>query len=263
MTDHTSLPQPDPVQQLAELAYYQLVHTLTGLLPSSLADTPEALAVRNQAAIARVAAMLPVNSDEADLAAHCVAARAQAEEIMRLLRVHADDIGLVLKLNAQYALMERTALADRAQLLRLQTARQKREKSPAACDQDNWAQHIAQQTLQKALDGPPLTPIAAPAPPEPTPAAQPDSLPPEPELRAAPPPTDAAILQSADEQLVDLAQEAERYAIIYPRRAQQIRRLGGSPPDCDFGPPDDDLVHAIVTGTSPALRALDTPAAAV
>ena len=57
--------------------------------------------------------------------------------------------------------------------------------------------------------------------------------------------------------------EAERYAIIYPRRAALIRRLGGLPEDCDFGPPDDALVQAVISSTSPKLRALDrspTPA---
>jgi hypothetical protein len=61
---------------------------------------------------------------------------------------------------------------------------------------------------------------------------------------------------------VDLAAEAERYAVIYPRRARLIRRLGGLPADCDFGPPEPELVHAIVTGSGPALRALDGAAVA-
>jgi hypothetical protein len=59
----------------------------------------------------------------------------------------------------------------------------------------------------------------------------------------------------------DLAAEADYYAIVYPNRAQPIRRCGGLPPDYDFGPPDEDLVRAIVTGASPVLRALDGPAA--
>ena len=39
-----------------------------------------------------------------------------------------------------------------------------------------------------------------------------------------------------------------------PRR---IRSLGGLPQPCDFGPPPPELVDAIVTGTSPTLRALE------
>jgi hypothetical protein len=60
----------------------------------------------------------------------------------------------------------------------------------------------------------------------------------------------------------DPVAEADQYAIIYPRRAALIRSLGGLPARCDFGAPPAELVHAIVTGTSPALRALDSPAEA-
>jgi len=56
---------------------------------------------------------------------------------------------------------------------------------------------------------------------------------------------------------VDIVAEAEQYALIYPERAARIRALGGLPRPCDFGPPSPELVHAIVTGTSPILRALD------
>jgi hypothetical protein len=39
-----------------------------------------------------------------------------------------------------------------------------------------------------------------------------------------------------------------------------IRATGGLPDKLDFGPPSPELVQAIVTGTSPALRALDPQA---
>jgi hypothetical protein len=102
---------PHPAIDLATPLYYQLVYTLTDLLPPPLDDTPEALCTRNHAAIAKVAALLPVNANEADLAAQCIAARAQAEDVLRLLRQHADDIGLVMRLNAQYGSMVRTSLS--------------------------------------------------------------------------------------------------------------------------------------------------------
>jgi hypothetical protein len=62
-----------------------------------------------------------------------------------------------------------------------------------------------------------------------------------------------------DEPPRHLPTEAEHYALVYPRRAREIRHHGGLPPDCSFGPPDDDLVRAIVNGRSPTLRALDGP----
>ena len=279
----SDLHQPDPTQQLSHHAYYQLVHTLCGLLPAPLADTPEALLTRNQAAIAKIAALAPVNADEADIATHCVAARAQAEDILRLLRCHAGDIQIVMRLNAQFALMERTAVSLRNQLLRLQTARQKREANAEAAGADEWATYIAARKLQSALDQrqpPPAQPQAEhamPAPPAEPPApaaasAAPTAQPAVPSAReAASPPAPIAaspprhrrrIAAETDDLPRDLAAEADHYANVHPRRASSIRRYGGLPPNCDFGPPDDDLIRAIVTGTSPALRALDTPAAA-
>ena len=97
---------PHPAIDLSTHLYYQLVYTLTDLLPPPLDDSPEALYTRNHAAIGKVAALLPVNANEADLAAQCIAAqciaaRAQAEDILRLLRENADDLALVMRLNAQ------------------------------------------------------------------------------------------------------------------------------------------------------------------
>ena len=93
----------DPTDRHHHHAYYQLIHTLCAYLPPPLDDTPEALLIRNQAAVAKVAAMAPVNADEADIAAHCVGAREMANDVRRLIGVHADDIKLVMKLIAQYA----------------------------------------------------------------------------------------------------------------------------------------------------------------
>ena len=53
--------------------------------------------------------------------------------------------------------------------------------------------------------------------------------------------------------------EAEQYAVIYPKRAALIRANRGLPPRLDFGPPEPELVAAIVSGTSPILQALDVP----
>jgi hypothetical protein len=295
--------QPDLIQLLAHHAYYQLIHTLFSVLPPPLADTEEAMIARNDAAIAKVAALAPVNADEADIAAHCIAARAQAEDVLRLIRVHAGDVQIVMKLHAQYALMERTAASVRTLLQRLQTARRKREpdSNPAAADE--LARYIAARTMRQVLDQglapavpvsdhpapplsgePPAIPVVA-VPIAPPPAqflpTRASSTPPVPAaiqaaLAAAPPPPPAPASDAAPPRRHrahtttwagapprDLAAEADYYAIVYPDRARLIRRYGGLPPDCKFGPPDDDLVHAIVTGSSPVLRALDSPVAAV
>ncbi|WP_158923309.1 hypothetical protein [Acidisphaera sp. S103] len=139
--------QPPQTIDLATHLYYQLVYTLTDLLPPPLDDTPAALRTRNHAAIAKVAALLPVNANEADLAAQCIAARAQAEEMLRLIRQNADDIQLVMRLNAQYGSMVRTSLSAHARLMRVQAVRQKREAIEGAANQDAWAQHIAERSM--------------------------------------------------------------------------------------------------------------------
>src|SRR5471030_647308 len=162
---------PHPALDLSTPLYYQLVYTLTGLLPPPLDDTQEALSTRNHAAIAKVAALLPVNANEADLAAHCIAARAQAEDVLRLLRQHADDIGLVMRLNAQYGSMVRTSLSVHGRLMRVQALRQKREAIDGAANEDAWTLHVAERSMLGLVDpdaapleaaGPKAAPVAAP-----------------------------------------------------------------------------------------------------
>ena len=144
--------QLHPATGLSTPLYYQLTYTLTDLLPPPLDDTQEGLRARNHAAIAKVAALLPVNANELDLAAQCIAARAQAEDILRLLRQHAADIALVLRLNAQYASMVRTSLSVLGRLMRVQALRQKREAIEGAASEDAWALHTTEQSMLKVAD---------------------------------------------------------------------------------------------------------------
>src|SRR5471030_67579 len=163
---------PHPPIDLATPLYYQLVYTLTDLLPPPLDDTQEALHSRNHAAIAKVAALLPVNANEADLAAQCIAARGQAEEMLRLLRQNSDDIGLVMRLNAQYGSMVRTSLSVHGRLMRVQALRHKREAIDGAANQDAWALHVAERLMLAVVDPdageleaawPGVAPVEAPA----------------------------------------------------------------------------------------------------
>jgi hypothetical protein len=147
----TSTP-PHPAINLANDLYRQLVYTLTDLLPPPLDGSPGALRARNHAAIAKVAALLPVNANEIDLAAQCIAARAQAEDILRLLRENAHDIALVMRLNAQYTSMMRMSLSVHAHLMRAQAVRQKREAIDGAANQDAWTQHVAEQSMLEVAD---------------------------------------------------------------------------------------------------------------
>jgi hypothetical protein len=162
-----TLSPPHPPIDHTKHLYHQLVYTLTGLLPPPLDDTPAALRTRNLAAIAKVAALLPVNANEADLAAQCIAARAQAEEMLRLLRQHADDIGLVMRLNAQYGSMVRTSLSVHGRLMRVQALRQKRETIDGAANEDAWTLHVAERSMLRVVD-PAARPLEAARPTAPT-----------------------------------------------------------------------------------------------
>jgi len=122
------------------------------LLPPPLDNSPAALRARNLAAIAKVAALLPVGANEIDLAAQCIAARAQAEEMLRMVRVYADDIGLVMRLNAQYSSALRTSLSVHGRLMRVQAVRQKREAIDGAATRDAWTQHTAERSMLIVVD---------------------------------------------------------------------------------------------------------------
>src|SRR4051812_32307533 len=130
--------QPDLSLLLPRSTYWLLLHELQGSLPPPASEAPEALAHRNQAAIAAIAAMLPVNADEASIAAPCVAAHAQALDCLPLARQPPDDPATILKCNAQSASMMRQANATRALLARVQAARRRRDADAAACEQDAW-----------------------------------------------------------------------------------------------------------------------------
>jgi len=294
-----NITQPIPLLALPAQAYYQLIHSLTRGLPPPVADTPDALLARNQAAVDKVAAMMPTNADEADLAAQCVACRAQAEDVLRLIRLHDGDTRLVTKLDAQYIALVRTSTAVRRELRQVQAVRYKREANGASLKADESTQYIATRLMQQALEASPVvaTPGAEPGAaaqralaPEPVPVGQPPAgalaTAPPPAV-APPPPVSAPVAEAqpaptapepargplrprgtaapeeADDPPRDLPTEADRYALTYPRRAREIRRHGGLPPDCSFGPPDDEVVQALIAGSSPTLRALDDmPAAA-
>jgi hypothetical protein len=127
-------------------------------------------------------------------------------------------------------------------LLRVQAERRKRETDNAATDRAAWTEHCAIGLMADALGRAPLAAMEEPPPaPDPVREAEPQ----------------------ADPQ-ADIAAEADFYAAVHPQRAARIRVLGGLPEtamprlDPAIGPPSPELVHAIVTGTSPVLEALGT-----
>jgi hypothetical protein len=214
---------------LARDIYYQIVHTLRGLLPP-VTSAPEDEIRRDRATIAHVACLLPANAEEANLAAQYVAAGAQALHCQRIANQYRADAPFQLKCYAQSASMMRQARSWRALLSRVQAERIKREADTAARDAAAETEHRAIGLMADALAH--TAPASAPPEPasEPTPATSPQ-------------PTPIA--------------EAEDYALHHRKRAALIRRLGRLPRKLNVGPLPRELVHAIVTGTTPILRALD------
>ena len=238
--DHYPAAEPaDLTLQLPRDMYYHLIHTLCAALPPPVPDTPENRVCRDNAIMAQIASLLPANADEANLAAQYVAANAQAMECIRRAQVHEADASLAMKWVALSTGMMRQAHSARRLLERVQAARQKREANAAATDQAAWIEHCALGLMADALGRVPAASVA-------------EAPPPAPPAREAPEP---------DDKFRKLT-EAEQYAVIYPRRAALIRSLGGLPGKPDFDPIPPALVHAIVTGDSPTLRALDVPAEA-
>lgn len=126
-----------------------LMHTLIAPLPPPIEGTREATLVRNHVVIARIAALALVSASEAELAAQCISARAQAENMPRLIRLHADGITIVIELNAQYAAMIRASLATHNRRIR-ETAR-------GAADPGERSLHIAARVMLEALPAEPKT----------------------------------------------------------------------------------------------------------
>jgi len=222
MEPHPEPHLPDLIAQLPRDAFYQTIHTLRATMPP-VSDTPEDLVRRDNAAIARVAALRPANADEADLAARYVAAGVHAMQCLRLALKYHGSGEFVVKCNAQAASMMRQERATRALLARVQAERQKREKDSVANDRVTQAEHrVIGQMTQAIAETPRI-----------------------------------AKLEGAT---VDVAVEADRYALTHRKRAALIRTLGRLPDKLDFGPMSPELVRAIVTGTSAVLRALDKTA---
>ena len=67
-------------------------------------------------------------------------------------RQHANDIGLVIRLNAQYGSMVRTSLSVHGRLMRVQALRHKREKIDSAVSEDAWARHVAERSMLEVVD---------------------------------------------------------------------------------------------------------------
>jgi hypothetical protein len=206
---------------------------LCAQLPPPAIDTPEARAIRDDLAMAAVAALLPENAFEAELAVQIVSANAHAKDCFRSIHQPGMALADQRRCRAQASTMMRDAQSGVRTLLRIQAVREKAETAmhPGAMERAGWWFRDASVPL-----------------PEPAPAA---AEAPQPEPVAAPPEPEQ------DDDAFSKVSEEEQYALIYPDRAALIRAHGGLPPRVSFGPPGRELVDLIVKSSSPILRALD------
>src|ERR1700731_1869941 len=134
------------------------IRNTTAGKPRRAASSPK------RSSITRIAAPIPANAAEADLAALFVAASEQWKDCLRLAQLSETTPERALKCRAQALSMMREAKSALRLLLKLQEAREKREADNAA-----WTEHCAIGLMAEALSPQPAM-RAPPAPCEPAPA---------------------------------------------------------------------------------------------
>jgi hypothetical protein len=65
------------------------------------------------------------------------------------------------------------------------------------------------------------------------------------------PAPDPSPTQPKSEPEPDIDAEVRLYAALYPDRVARIREAGGLPPRLDFGPPEPEIVAALLRGVVP------------
>ena len=184
------------------------------------------------------ASLLPGNADEAHLAARVAAADAYAMDCLRLAH-DCRAAPMLFPMHRPGRLHDREAHGARAQLMRIQAERRKREADNATRDQAAWIEHCAIGLMMQAQPG--AAPVVMPDPPPPPPRPRTGAgrrTPHRPGRRGRP--------------VRDHVSAACRAHPCpgRPAAAARFRRASA------------ELVRAIIAGDSPGLRALDAGAVA-
>jgi hypothetical protein len=259
--------EPNPELKRQRALYLAAASTLRTLLPKPDPDTPEERDRCGGVALAKVAALVPANMVEVDLAAYHVGAMARVAACHHEAN-YTTDPKRVAQLMAQAASFGREARGYIGKLFSAQAVRIKREAKPTGADDAAFAEHCQQGMLTAAWAALPPEPErpAAPA----TAAAAAGSgvtgsgaagsgdvvtLVPRPK---APPPRDYSEWSDEEKRLDRLRAEADRWTIYNTLQARRIREHGGAPPDADFEIPRPELLAAILAGKGDLFRLCDT-----
>jgi hypothetical protein len=210
------MPFDTPPTNPAGANYREYFAELCRELPPVPDEDLEARAARQNSAMDAVVALHPENAFETRLAVRIVSTDAHAADALRAAALAAGDAEKVRQCRAQAASMARHSDAALRALLRIQTTREKQEAAmhPAAMARAGyWFKEVS-------VPGPDPDPGPSPT--------QPKSEP-EPDIDA----------------------EVRLYAALYPDRVARIRAAGGLPPRLDFGPPEPEIVAALLRGAVP------------
>ena len=218
-----------PIPNVPDSLARQIYADLLTYLPLPPDDTPEARLNRDSRAMAAIAALIPENAAEAEIAITAIATDFHAKHTLAAASQPNLTIDARKNLCAMTASMSRQSQNALRTLRLMQAERRKLENAlyPAAMERSgHW---FKDASLMVA--GP--SPVAIPPPTEPT-----GELP---------------------RQALARMDAAEQFAARHPSQAAAIRAHGGIPPNCGFTPPDPKLVAFIVASKSPLLRELDQP----
>ena len=216
-----------PIPNVPDSLARQIYADLLKYLPLPPDDTPEARLNRDSRAMAAIAALIPENAAEAEIAITAIATDFHAKHALAAASQPNLTIDALKNLLGMTASMSRQSQNALRTLRLMQAERRKLENAlyPAAMERSgHWFKDASQMVA-----GP--SPVAIPPPTEPT-----GELP---------------------RRALERMDAAEQFAARHPSRAAAIRAHGGIPPACDFDPPDPKLVAFIVASKSPLLRELD------
>lgn len=204
-------------------AYYCLVYSLREILPTPQNTSPQHLARRDNALIARLAALRPATPVEAEIAADYIAASEHSRACLRAAVAPDTKPEWALKHRAQANAMSRQAYAALTRLERMQQERRKLEQDPAAITRETWTEHCVIGLISDAFAEQPDPDAEQLNEFEPIDDIDPDTLTPE-----------------------------QQKAVIHRQRAALIRRLKQALADPDF----DRAVAEIIARPPAALTAV-------
>ena len=131
MDIHIEPGQPLDLTLILPSAIFRQKFNALQKLIAPIADTPEAIEIRDHSIMAQLASLAPATADEITLAAQYITATAAADRCFALADQHADDFDRVMQASARGDSLMRQAIATRRLLDRVQAARESATQTPS------------------------------------------------------------------------------------------------------------------------------------